>query len=96
MDGYGNAMYVTLPRFVTGTKTHVWPQHRKWTRKPLCPPSMSMLMQRLKVANLLLVAKGWGKIGLCGAGGGHWSPFPGPPPLASRDGALKKVIDGGK
>ena len=30
-------------------------------------------------------------------GGGCWSPFPGPPPLlGSRDGALKKVIDGGK
>ena len=33
-----------------------------------------------------------------GGGGSRWSPFPGPPPplLGSRDGALKKVIDGGK
>ena len=29
--------------------------------------------------------------------GGRWSRFPGPPPLlGSRDGALKKVVDGGK
>ena len=32
-----------------------------------------------------------------GGGGGVGAPFPDPPPLlGSRDGALKKVIDGGK
>ena len=40
--------------------------------------------------------RGGGKLA-CAGGGGRWSPFPGPPPLlGSRDGALKKVIDGGK
>ena len=41
--------------------------------------------------------RGGGKLACAGGGGGRWSPFPGPPPLlGSRDGALKKVIDGGK
>ena len=42
---------------------------------------------------------GWGKIGLRGGGGGGGSLEPlsqTPPLLGSRDGALKKVIDGGK
>ena len=39
--------------------------------------------------------QGWGKIGLRGRGVAG-APFPDPPPLlGSRDGALKKVIDGG-
>ena len=39
--------------------------------------------------------KGWGKIGLRGRGV-VGAPFAEPPPLlGSRDGALKKVIDGG-
>ena len=41
-------------------------------------------------------SRGGGKLA-CAGGGDRWSPFPGPPPLlGSRDGALKKVIDGGK
>ena len=40
-------------------------------------------------------AKGWGEIGLRGRGV-VGAPFSDPPLLSSRDGALKKVIDGGK
>ena len=44
----------------------------------------------------LVAPQGWGKIGLRGRGV-VGAPFPDPPPfLGSRDGALKKVIDGGK
>ena len=39
--------------------------------------------------------QGWGKIGLRGRGV-VGAPFSDPPPLGSRHGALKKVIDGGK
>ena len=74
---------------------------RQYASSLFLTPDFIGLLMDLNVAKVSFrhVSKfeGGGKLACAGGGGGRWSPFPGPPPLlGSRDGALKKVIDGGK
>ena len=86
LNGTEGAPQLTIPRNII---------HSSGRKSSACACFSRVFLEGFPLARKKRSMPGVGENWLARAVG-RWSPFPGPPPLGSRDGGLKKVIDGGK